>query len=68
MKSRHLKVAAQHRENLYRGRVTSTSVVPCLRLAGKWLEQAGFRSGQAVSVLVENGRLVITSKGKEVSI
>lgn len=32
---------------------------PSLRLAGLWLEAAGFKAGQAVAVTVEAGRLVI---------
>lgn len=33
--------------------------VPCLRLAGKWLENAGFAKGMKVRVEVSHGRLVI---------
>ena len=32
---------------------------PCLRLAGKWLEKAGFTAGARVRVDVSQGRLVI---------
>ena len=32
---------------------------PCLRLAGKWLEKAGFAIGAKVRVDVSQGRLVI---------
>jgi hypothetical protein len=34
--------------------------VPELRLAGKWLGQAGFAPGTRVSIAVEQGRLVVT--------
>ncbi len=33
---------------------------PWLRIAGMWLEQAGFPPGQRVRIEVEHGRLVIT--------
>ncbi|WP_454826743.1 SymE family type I addiction module toxin [Paraburkholderia xenovorans] len=31
-----------------------------MRIAGRWLEQAGFPPGQRVRITVEHGRLVIT--------
>jgi hypothetical protein len=34
---------------------------PQLRLAGRWLEAAGFVAGQVVTVDVEPGRLIITT-------
>jgi toxic protein SymE len=33
---------------------------PLLRIAGKWLIQAGFEPGQRVRITVEHGRLIIT--------
>jgi toxic protein SymE len=33
---------------------------PWLRIAGMWLERAGFPPGQRVRIEVEHGRLVIT--------
>jgi toxic protein SymE len=33
---------------------------PWIKLAGRWLELAGFEAGQRVRVAVEHGRLVIT--------
>ncbi|AQH02080.1 hypothetical protein A9R05_22985 [Burkholderia sp. KK1] len=33
---------------------------PWLKLAGRWLEQAGFESGQRAKVEVQHGKLVIT--------
>ncbi|WP_250512936.1 SymE family type I addiction module toxin [Caballeronia sp. INDeC2] len=38
----------------------SSPYVPWIRLAGRWLEHAGFAPGQRVKVNVEQGRLVIT--------
>lgn len=68
MATRHITISRLYRDNLHDGRRTSTSVLPTLRLTGRWLEQAGFHPGEKVKILVENGRLVITSsKGKEVS-
>jgi toxic protein SymE len=36
---------------------------PWLRIAGMWLEQAGFPPGQRVRIEVQYGRLVITPDG-----
>ena len=33
--------------------------VPCLRIAGKWLQAAGFERGMKVRIEVSQGRLVI---------
>jgi hypothetical protein len=35
------------------------SAVPCLRLAGKWLRNAGFAQGMRVRIEVSRGRLII---------
>jgi toxic protein SymE len=35
-------------------------VFPPLRIAGKWLIQAGFEPGRRVKITVEHGRLVVT--------
>ena len=40
---------------------TDLAVVPWLRLAGRWLEKAGFAVDGQVKVQVEMGRLVITA-------
>ncbi|WP_407945462.1 SymE family type I addiction module toxin [Paraburkholderia hiiakae] len=34
--------------------------MPWLKLAGRWLELAGFEAGQRVRITVEDKRLVIT--------
>ncbi|PTB17316.1 hypothetical protein C9I57_28570 [Trinickia symbiotica] len=34
---------------------------PWLKLAGRWIEHAGFRPGQRVKIAVEVGRLIITA-------
>jgi hypothetical protein len=38
---------------------TATSF-PALRLAGKWLQDSGFKPGHVVEIACENGRLTIT--------
>jgi len=35
---------------------------PWLKLAGRWVEQAGFEAGQRVRINVERGRLAITAE------
>lgn len=35
--------------------------VPCVRLCGRWLEEAGFSIGQHIKVEVDEGRLTIVS-------
>ncbi len=60
---RRLKVGLLSRPCASRGYVS----LPLLRVAGKWLESAGFRIGDTVSVCVESGRLVLTRVEKEIS-
>ncbi|MFD2921215.1 SymE family type I addiction module toxin [Terrimonas rubra] len=38
---------------------------PALLLAGKWLQDCGFKEGQQVNVSCEEGRLTITLTGKQ---
>lgn len=33
---------------------------PSIRLKGKWLEEAGIRSGRNIHITIENDRLIIT--------
>jgi toxic protein SymE len=33
-----------------------------MKLAGRWIEQAGFQAGQRVKIIVEQGRLTITAE------
>ncbi|RQH01653.1 SymE family type I addiction module toxin [Paraburkholderia dinghuensis] len=33
-----------------------------MKLAGRWIEHAGFEAGQRVRIAVEHGRLTITAK------
>jgi toxic protein SymE len=32
-----------------------------MKLAGRWIEHAGFQAGQHVKISVEHGRLIITA-------
>lgn len=38
--------------------------IPAIVLSGKWLQEAGFESGQYIDVRPESGRLVITASGQ----
>ena len=39
---------------------TEPPLYPWIKLAGRWLELAGFEAGQRVKIEVHHGRLVIT--------
>jgi toxic protein SymE len=41
---------------------TEPPLFPWLKLAGRWIEQAGFKAGQRVKINVEHGRLIITAE------
>jgi len=36
--------------------------IPCIRVAGKWLQEFGFELGDEVTLVVEQGRIVIVRK------
>ncbi|MDR5818823.1 MULTISPECIES: SymE family type I addiction module toxin [unclassified Caballeronia] len=59
---RLIKIQQAERERPYSMRPNKTPppLYPWFKLAGRWLEQAGFEAGQNVRVHVEHGRLVIT--------
>lgn len=42
------------------GQSCRQTVVPFLRVQGKWMEEAGFHVGQQVHVEVQPGRLILT--------
>lgn len=44
------------------GHYCQQTVVPFLRVQGKWLEAAGFRVGDRVHVEVQPGRLIVTTE------
>jgi toxic protein SymE len=58
--SRQLTVSALWRSYGHPSRPQFTKV-PHLRLSGRWLEAAGFSTGAAVKVRVDQGQLVITA-------
>jgi toxic protein SymE len=41
---------------------TEPPLYPWLKLAGRWIENAGFTAGQRVKINVEHGRLTITAE------
>ena len=57
MKSRTFTISELARDSTnYLG----LTMVPFIRLSGKWLQEAGFESGDSIRVDVEYGRLVIS--------
>ena len=40
---------------------TTPPLYPWMKLAGRWIENAGFTAGQRVKIAVEQGRLTITA-------
>jgi toxic protein SymE len=52
--SRHATISGLFRRNRW-----SFSIVPFLRLSGKWLHEAGFPTGSRVQVVVEPGSITI---------
>ncbi|GLU35886.1 SymE family type I addiction module toxin [Trinickia caryophylli] len=41
---------------------TAPALYPWMKLAGRWIEHAGFQPGQRVRIAVEQGRLTITAE------
>lgn len=56
MKERLLTVCGQYN--------ASDKKVPVLMLKGIWLEEAGFKIGERVVIVEEDGKLIIENKGK----
>lgn len=40
---------------------TEPPLYPWMKLAGRWIEHAGFQPGQRVKIAVEHGKLTITA-------
>ena len=57
--TRRLTISRQYYDIRQDGRWTGSRTVPFLRLSGDWLEQAGFRIDQKVSIKVTNRRITI---------
>ncbi|WDE12539.1 SymE family type I addiction module toxin [Thalassomonas haliotis] len=41
---------------------------PCIVLRGKWLHKAGFPIGQKISIAINQGEMIITSKQVDVAV
>lgn len=52
---RKIKVGYKFQERSYHQLIK----IPEIKLAGKWLKEAGFHEGQEIKVIVENQKLVI---------
>lgn len=59
---RPMKIACKFQERAYFQMVK----VPEIKLAGKWLTEAGFLHGQEIKVIVENQKLVIMPLEKSI--
>lgn len=55
-----IQQSSRHQRN-WRSRSTPPRY-PWMKLAGRWIERAGFEAGQRVRIVVEHGRLVITAE------
>jgi len=62
MKFRKLKVYTKSQR-----RTWDYTVVPEIRLQGKWLEKLGFEEGKSIKVLMEQGKLIILASEGEKS-
>lgn len=59
MKNRKLKISRRYRETKTRNFPT---ISPRIILQGNWLKQAGFASGQSLTVEVHEKMLILTLK------
>jgi len=59
--ARHLTVYSKYRQRTY-----DNTVVPEIRLEGRWLEKSGFAQGQRVIVEQERGKLIIRLDSKTI--
>jgi toxic protein SymE len=49
----------------YRALTYGSTIIPEIRLEGKWLQELGFKMGQKVKIVMEENRLVITPQGND---
>jgi hypothetical protein len=63
MKEHKFTITSQHRAA--RTQFGTSTVVPFLRMAGRWLEEIGFTRGARVVATAEAGRIVITLAGDD---
>jgi hypothetical protein len=61
-KTRIVKLHSKYRPSLATGwfRNHVSKDAPWLNVSGKWLEKAGFRTGDQVAIEVSEGKLIIT--------
>ena len=57
MNPRKLKIHYKFRQRKY-----DTSIIPLIRLEGKWLENLGFKIGNEITVNQKINKLIITVK------
>ena len=53
--TRQIKLQPRHRKM----NLGEEQIVPCLILSGLWLKEHGFKSGETVTILVEENLLII---------
>lgn len=58
MKNRQLTIGMEPRKNVMR----KVRWTPAIRLAGNWLEAAGFTPGEMVDIIVSNGSINIKTR------
>lgn len=55
-KTKQVKLQPKHRALAY-----SQKIVPELKVSGVWLEAAGFKAGEKVSIAIKEHQLIITT-------
>ncbi|MBA3900780.1 MAG: type I addiction module toxin, SymE family [Bacteroidetes bacterium] len=58
---KQVKLQPKYRELAY-----SRKVVPELKVSGVWLEAAGFRAGEKVTITIQENQLIITTINSEI--
>jgi toxic protein SymE len=61
-KQKQLKVSSRHQQ-----RQLNYISVPEIRLMGKWLKQLGFHSGQSVTIIHKQNKILIVANPKNTS-
>lgn len=55
----------ERRLTVYKGRGAFKEAPPQILLQGRWLERVGFKAGDKITVVCQQGRLVITKDESE---
>ena len=58
----------ERRMTVYKGRGAFKEAPPQILLQGRWLERAGFNTGDKITVDCQQGRLVITKDDPEADV